>query len=490
MEGKKQENLLKDKEHKILFAVAAISLLGYLLYRGEMISSSGDATDIWNTITSFYSADPYPSYVLYKGMLSVYPYVWFYQAAHFLGLNDFFFIMIYHAVLYGYLVVYGIPNVVQKITRWNPRLWQQIGLILLLTLLWWNNRALTSLMVDLPSCALFFLSINSAIKLPQRRGWRKGLNAAAVGILCGLCANISGQYSVAALCVLVYAVVQLVPLRVLKISAQRIGALLAVLLLFFGMFAVKLGNQRFMDTFVAQFEERGTPIASANVWMERALISMLDSGRMFYGPTINTNRGMAILEDIYGEEAEANMELAKQGGFGWKIKDYFWMVLHYPVDCAVQYVDRAFLALSVDLGRLSVLYSTLGYTLLYLAIITAVRSLRRLQDLFHAEFWLVAGAFASIIPVLVMTAEMRYAMSLQGMLYGIALMGPVLPCIFSTIRKGGAECVSTKSLSPLLNKTFPWELVFWAVFILLCLTHLGSLYAQSEGGASLLFSWV
>ena len=63
MEGKIQENLLKDKEHKILFAVAAISLLGYLLYHGEMISSSGDATDIWNTITSFYSTDHYPSYV-------------------------------------------------------------------------------------------------------------------------------------------------------------------------------------------------------------------------------------------------------------------------------------------------------------------------------------------------------------------------------------------------------------------------------------------
>ena len=43
------------------------------------VGYGGDVTDIWETITSFYSGNIYPSYVLYKGILSVYPYVWFYE---------------------------------------------------------------------------------------------------------------------------------------------------------------------------------------------------------------------------------------------------------------------------------------------------------------------------------------------------------------------------------------------------------------------------
>ena len=47
------------------------ALMVYMIFtwhQDSMISISGDASDIWKTITSFHTKDIYGSYVLYKGI--------------------------------------------------------------------------------------------------------------------------------------------------------------------------------------------------------------------------------------------------------------------------------------------------------------------------------------------------------------------------------------------------------------------------------------
>ena len=63
-------------EYIIPFFIVFILYFGYVRESGDMISLSYDAADIWKTITSWYTNDVYGSYVLYKGINSVYPYVW------------------------------------------------------------------------------------------------------------------------------------------------------------------------------------------------------------------------------------------------------------------------------------------------------------------------------------------------------------------------------------------------------------------------------
>ena len=63
----------------LLFVISFWFVLYQLVQRGTMIDISGDAADIWKSIKTFGTDDLYPSYVLYKGFDSVFPYVSFYR---------------------------------------------------------------------------------------------------------------------------------------------------------------------------------------------------------------------------------------------------------------------------------------------------------------------------------------------------------------------------------------------------------------------------
>ena len=169
--------LKKRKLTVLLLLVTFTACLIWLASRGSMTDSSGDAQDIWKTITSYYSGDIYPSYVLYKGFVSVYPYVWLYQLAVLFGTNEFFFVMVYHARLFTYITVIGLPNFIKYLFDYEPKWWQRILIIPLLYLIWVKTGALSQLMVDLTSCAIFMLSINSAIMIENKTGIKRVLSS-------------------------------------------------------------------------------------------------------------------------------------------------------------------------------------------------------------------------------------------------------------------------------------------------------------------------
>ena len=486
-------NLLYDNKKRQKIEMLIVFLLGFALVvmeiaqEGSMINHSGDAADIWKTIKSFRSEEIYPSYVMYKGFFSVFPYIWLYELSTLLGLNEFFFIMCYHGVLFGYIVAIGIPVMTHKLTGYKVKLWQRTALAIVLYFIWRRYYVLSQIMVDLPSCAFFIMSIHCAVKIGETYNWTKCVFTALTGMLCGICANISGQYSISAICIALFAGVTIWK------SFKREAKLLiffhyAVLL--FAMVIPKFLNIWFDFNVLTPIRESGAYIASGQAWMERALFYMLDIGRKFYGPDLIDPRGNAIVMDIYGEEEGTRLlELAAMGGYGWSIPQYFAAFFRYPLDFIMLYINRFVILISDDSRRFSISSLLASYTMIYLSIVTCITRLKKINDIFSVKFWVVVGALASIIPSLVMCVEIRVTISVQALFYGIALAGPIIPHICQTSFTTLRNCIQEKNIRCLANYKFPWGIVGWFVFCLICLAYFGSICAGSGLGEEMLFKW-
>ena len=128
---------VKDKKDSIISFGFAFALMVWLLKQTVAmgVGVGGDVTDIWKTITSFYSGDIQPSYVLYKGFLSVYPYVWFYELSKVFGVGSWFFIKIFHCFLFSYVSDIGFPYIVSKLLKIEIKFWRRMLVIFLMFIL-------------------------------------------------------------------------------------------------------------------------------------------------------------------------------------------------------------------------------------------------------------------------------------------------------------------------------------------------------------------
>ena len=114
--------LKRRVEYIVPFFIAFILYFGYVCKSGDMTALSYDAADIWKTITSWYTNDIYGSYVLYKGINSVYPYVWLYQLALIFNINAWILIKMFFALAFSYTSAIGFPDIIKRMTN------RQIGL--------------------------------------------------------------------------------------------------------------------------------------------------------------------------------------------------------------------------------------------------------------------------------------------------------------------------------------------------------------------------
>lgn len=487
----KKRNWWSENNTIWLFCTVVILMQIWLLEKGSMINESGDAADIWKTITTYYTVDRYPSYVLYKGFAAIYPYVWLYHLALRFHLNDFFFIMCYHAVLFGYIICWGVPSLVEALTEYKTRFWQKLVLMVTLFWFWERYRVFNQLMVDLPSCAFFLMSIQCAAIIEQYVGWKRYLIIICTGLLCGLCANISGQYSISALCIMVFSASKVWKSALQTNIFKRIRSILPdMMLLVIAMFAVKEGKIVFNIMVVEPLASNGASIPSGEAWMRRALFYMLNIGRQLYGYTLKDLRGDALVTSLYGVENGAQlMEIASYGGYGWSIGDYFQAFFKHPVDFLILCLNRLVITMSDDCGNCSLRSLIPSYTMIYLAILSAIKNVAKIRDFFSAKLWLVLGALASIIPTMVMTVEIRVTLSFQALCFGMALAGPILPQLWTTILMGIRQCWSGKSLRTLREKRFPWEIIGWGAFCFICLGYFGAICAGSDLGVDMLYHW-
>lgn len=474
------------KEQSILFFLVVFVYMIWLRNIGSMTSISGDAADCWHSITTWYSAERYGSYTLYKGGAAVYPYVWLYRLAVTLHINEYFFCMLYHACLFAFVTTIGLPLIAEQLTEWKPVLWQRIAVPVFFFAIWRPTQALSELMVDLPSCSFFVMAACCILTLPEIHGKRRLVWVALSGLLTSICANISGQYSISALFLLILAVIQIWKTK----NAQDNGIKLQVLqiiILFGAAIAVKLLNIFFMEKTVASMVAAGAWIPSGDAWLQRGLLYFVDKNRYLYGSTLLNPRGLAILQDICGtkEAAQTLIESAGAGLASWSILDYLKMALHYPVDAVVQALDIFFLSFSIDMTRQSVTFLLTGYSLFYIAVWNAVQRIHCWRDIISVKTLVVLSALCSLIPSMVMTLESRVAIGAQGVVLGTALLCSSIP---QTLKSAAYRLTRSQLGQQQMSVSVSVYLV-WIIFVLFCMMHIGTLYAQSDIGTEMLFKW-
>lgn len=450
------------------------------------ISASGDAADIWNAIVGFANGTPVGSYVMYKGMMSCYPYVWFYQLSSLLGLPEFFFVKVYHGVLFAYITAVGVPYIVGQLFQRKPKAWQILCFSVTAYILWRPTHGLDQMMVDLPCCGFFIFATHMALRLGQlHRGyWATVL---LTGLFCGLNSTASGQYNLPMMCILLLAFIQIVARKRRDLSGKM--RLIYVLVLLASYAIPYMLNAVFMARVVEPLIADGAWIPDGESWLQRGLLYMTPMIENF--PSRVNLRGDAILEGIYGsaEAAEAAWTAAGAGAAGWSVGEWFAAFAQYPLDFLALMLDKAFMCVTTDAMVGEVSYLLVGYTLLYLAILAMVRHTPDMKSVFQRKALLVVAAVLAILPNLVMSVEARVTISLQAMIFGAALMGPVLTDTVETLivtAKGAAR--GGGKISDGLKRTSPWPLVIGIFFVWVCMTHYGDLMAHTYSGLELLFT--
>lgn len=477
---------IRKKPQYLLFFITALLYMCWLYNIGSMILVSGDAAVCWRSITTWFSPERYGGYTLYKGFSSIYPYVWFYHLAKALRLNEFFFCMLYFALLFAFITTIGVPAVVERLTGFQPRLYQRVLLPIFFFIIWKPTYALSELMVDLPSCAFFVAAVLAVLTIPQTYGKKRKVIVLVTGLLTGLCANISGQYSVSSICLVLMSVWLILSDKNNKLDRKmsRPNQLAQTILLLAGFAALKIVNSLFMTKAVAPLVADGAFVPTGSWLLKKGTMWFLDKNRGSPGVMLMNPRGYAILEDMYGSKELVEEALDRAaGGMGWTIPEYFRMILKYPVDAVVQGLDKFFLSFSIDMGRFSAFFLVLGYSLVFVAVWNAIRNVHKWRDILNPNIFLAAAVLCAILPLIVFTVELRCAIGAQSIVFGLALLCDSFPNALNNL----AYIVSrgrlgTKKVSAPLNLY-----IVWLVFILLCMMHIGTLYAQSDIGTEMLF---
>lgn len=461
----------------------AFALVGSHIAGIDPTSVSGDANSIWRSIVGIANGTPEGSYVMYKGMISCYPYVWFYQLSQVLRLPTFFFFKLYHALLFAYITTIGVPCIVKQLFQRRPKAWQILLFSVAAFILWKPTLALDQLMVDLPCCAYFIFSAHMALRLGKlHRGY--AATALATGLFCGLNATGSGQYGLAVICILLLAFMQIVFRKDRALSGKK--RLFYVLVLLMGYTVPHALNVIFMTKIVEPLIANGVQIQGGDFWLHRGLLYMFPFVENF--PVRVNLRGYAILESIYGsaEAANAAIAAAGAGSGGWSIGDWLTAFTRYPLDFMLLLLDKAFMCVTTDARGGNVRHLLVGYTLLYIAFMTMVNCTLKLKSVFQRKTLVPIAMLLTIAPSIALTVEARWAISLQSLVFGTALMGPALV-------DGGVTAIATvkrliKGKLKLTECTFPWGLLIGIFFVWVCLTHYGDLMAHTYTGLELLLT--
>lgn len=457
------------------FLVAFALMAVYLRSTGPMNDWSGDADSIWTTIKSFTTGSIVPSYVLYKGFFSVFPYVWLYQLSLVFGTFEFFFVKLFHCFLFAYVTAIGFPTIVETLLGINPKAWRKILFIFVAFWMWKNTAAFSQVMVDLPSMTYFVLLVNSAIKLSQQKE-RNAFRYIYTGLLIGVNMSLSGQYSVASLCVLLYLLIKVFPISELKLGKMPWQAVFYFTILLFGVFVAKGGNTLFEKTVIDTLRSQGGWIPDGGSWLRVGFMGRNGIYRWGAGPTLIDYRGLSILKDMYGENYQKTIDLIAEGKLSITTAQYFQMVAKYPFDYLMKYFNRLFISLSPDGGYASLSRLSVAYTLLFTCLVSIKQRVLKIRDFFKAEILLILSFVFAITAVIILCVEPRYVLQLQGLVFAFAIMDDTLWNGFRSFGRVFRECVINQSLHSLWEKPFPYVFFAYILFIFLCFAHIGSIY--------------
>ncbi len=452
-------------ETKIISFCIVFVAMGLFLANIDIVPPGGDAFDIWQSITTWKTENVYRSYVLYKGFFSLHPYVELRELSIVCGLNEFFFIKAMHAGMFAYVTTIGLPLICQRLCEVEYKRSILVTIIYagVCFYFWKRSLALTQLLIDIPSIFLLTLSLHFCLRVYDSNSRNNErvyilLNAIMVTVASAILSSLSGQYIISVGIIMISLLVILIKRK--QFSAVFInGVIYAMITLFTKIWYV---------INVAPYN-----INNGKFWLERGLLYMLDIARFSGSSSLQSKRGFAVCVDLFGDVDTANtmLQLAELGGKSMTVKQYVLLVFHHPIDFLAMYIERLFLLLSYDNGVVEIDF-IIQYA--FLAISAAIISKLILNKKWYdIRIAIIASIFASVVPVLVLTVEMRYGMMLQGLIWGVALFS-IEGRIRETIKNKSSICISKK------------ETIYCIVFISICLAYMCEIYAQGQADVSLL----
>lgn len=462
--------------------IAFFLMCVYLFSKDSMANISGDAAEIWKTIKTYDTERVYGTYVLYKGFNAVYPYVWFYRLAMLFGLNEWFFVKVFYCAVFAYVSAAGLPNMIEILIGKETKHYRRAVLVILCFYFWRYTMALSQFMVDLPCLMYFVLLVNAALHIYKRKVsiW----NYVWAGFWAGINLCASGQYTVSAICICIFIVI--VTVRKYKSAISKdigktvvhFGALAALSVL------VKMYNEYYIATFVEGLKAKGAWIPSGSVWLQIGFSRFMETYRIGAGVAIPSHRNAAIFQSELGAETFAQMhDVIIGGGFSMTILEYLKLLLKYPGDFILCYLEKFFLALSPDHGGFHFIPLFIFYTLLFVALYIGFVNCRYIKNIINVKFWIGFAFLWAIVPGLVMVIEPRYCMQIQGLVLALAICSDF---IWIKCRNGfdKVKAVLKGEIKfTIKEKKISYPILIYFVFIVFCFLNMSSLYEGIEANS-------
>lgn len=465
------------------FALLAIKFKGNSIY-----ANAGDATNTWNYITGVDRSWPY---TLYKGIIVAEPYKFLYKTSLWLGLQEQTLIKAFFCVLFGYISGIGFPFIAGVFLKRKQKVIPRILVVLVLFVCFLPSRALTKLMVDLPTCAFFVATVHCAFAIYEKKKTNL-FNYLLLGFFLSTCFLSSGQYTIPGLFVIAYILIRAIQSikeeRKLQEKGKLIKRLVIIAVVFLiGVVPIQVLESGFQKNVVSKYD-----IPDAEDWMNGSY------AMRFYTQTFSTipdYRGEAILRDYYGEEyTDALAAECKNRKHAMSFFDYLELSVKYPVDSICRWCNRFFLCFKCD-GEVDSLSQNfyllfISYTLLFCSLLAIRKNCKTLGDVLQPKTIIVFGFIMAVMPCCVTCVELRYCIQLQGLVYSVGLLyGGVGEALLNGARVI-YKCFAEKSLAPLRNNELPTGFFVYCIFILLCFIHLSTIYEMAfKGQQKLLFDF-
>lgn len=469
---------LKFYQSAFLFFFAFIIIAIYIIPI-DLTPAASDAESIWTYIVSMDTDAPIGSYVMYKGIFSVYPYRWFYVWSKFLGISEFFFVKIYHCLLFSYITAIGIPTIYRRLTgKTIVKFILNIILIVVCFLMWRSTSALSQMMIDLPSAALFIATVSNALALSKTQPTHRNFRLVFAGVLCGIGMCFSGQYSMATLCIVIYII--LTEWKTVN-RASKISMFLACI----AMIVPIVANNVYLVTVVQGLVDNGAWIPSGDLWLMRAL-TLMTTRYSELAPigVLESPRGVSVLTDFAGQEyCDSVMAGVNYNFLTWGELLTMWFT-HLP-DMLVIWFNRLFLALSPDNGCQSIPYLFLFYTCIFICLYKIHKKIHKINDFFQRDTFIFIGFLMSILVPCAMRVEARYALSIQAIILCFSLLDDQ---IWNSV-KDKIISITKIRRNGLAEKEINYVVVHYLVFMLMCFMIFSLLRELQVGSTNCLFTF-
>ena len=423
-----------DKIKRIVFSKRFMFLLAFTvmfvsLYNIDFLGGSGDAKETWSVIKTFFSKTPYASYVMYKGIYSFVPGLISYHFGQQFGLDEFLLLKVFNALMYAYLVIYGLPQICNYFFPNKFKGWQYYLLGLVLYIL--DRQVFYFLSVDVISCFLFVLLINVCIKLKEDK--KESLSLIIFGgMLIGLNLAFSGQYSFSAMFIILYYLFIIV-----KRYRKKLSKMVLCLFVLIGCIAVSKGiDVYYVKTVVNPARENGAWIPNASEWVNYGYSANLLL--INYPASLPDNLSMGMVKASNGEA----YELIKSGGTYYNLGSYIDLIVSNPVKFIVRWCERLFLGSVNDyqnlfpnyVKHLNSLSLFIMLIFIYISYYLLTTKYKHFKDIFCLDtIILIAFLFTALVPSF-SHVENRYYFTVRTLLISFPIMSSLLYDFYKKIK--------------------------------------------------------